>query len=47
MMDGQGRNADSLLHYFGEDPCRYSFEEGLAPETINFILVCATSLEST
>nr|VDD20506.1 unnamed protein product [Brassica rapa] len=22
-----GRNADSLLHYFGEDPCRYSFEE--------------------
>lgn len=43
--DGQGRNVDALVYYFGEDPSRYPFEQGLATETI--ILVCASTLESS
>ena len=28
LFGGQGRNADSLALYFGEDPARYPFEQG-------------------
>lgn len=37
LMMGQGNNADGLAHYFGEDPKRCPFEQGLA-RNINFIL---------
>jgi len=39
MYGRQGKNADALAHYFGEDPNHYPFEKGIyASETINFIL---------
>lgn len=34
----QGRNADALAHYFGEDPNRCPFEQGMAWNII-FILL--------
>lgn len=37
----QGRNADSLCHYFGEDPARCPFEQGTCTKSFLIDLVKA------
>lgn len=40
VFNGQGKNADLLSCYFGENPKNCTFEQGLEQD-INLILLCA------